>query len=163
MLFEHHFSIFQRFLKVVFALCYYDYIIVLLVVNSCFLAPRNKTPQSFETNTPLKTVPLLNPANRLLSLVEKFVPGPGTSDDDLDSTVQEWVDFQLKGWGGQVRFDHLATLMKTLVILPYDQAKNDKKFRASLSAETLCSLLYCKINVDCEYHQLYNEDHRRVI
>ena len=70
---------------------------------------------------------------------------------------------QLKGWGGQVRFDHLATLMKTLVILPYDQAKNDKKFRASLSAETLYSLLYCKINVDCEYHQLYNEDHRPVI
>ncbi|KAI0221046.1 hypothetical protein LSAT2_027533 [Lamellibrachia satsuma] len=51
------------------------------------------TPQSFETNTPLKTVPLLNPANRLLTLVEKFVPG--TSHDDLDSTVQEWMDFQV--------------------------------------------------------------------
>ncbi|KAI0227235.1 hypothetical protein LSAT2_022319 [Lamellibrachia satsuma] len=54
---------------------------------------KETTPQSFETNTPLKTVPLLNPANRLLTLVEKFVPG--TSYDDLDSTVQEWMDFQV--------------------------------------------------------------------
>ncbi|KAI0211451.1 hypothetical protein LSAT2_003721 [Lamellibrachia satsuma] len=48
---------------------------------------KETTPQSFETNTPLalKTVPLLNPANRLLTLVEKFVP----------STVQEWMDFQV--------------------------------------------------------------------
>ena len=29
----------------------------------------------------------------MLTLVEKFVPG--TSDDDLDSTVQEWMDFQV--------------------------------------------------------------------
>ena len=52
----------------------------------------------------------------MLTLVEKFVPG--TSDDDLDSTVQEWMDFQVAthlpefievdaveglGWPGQVR------------------------------------------------------------
>ena len=29
----------------------------------------------------------------MLSLVEKFVPG--TSDDDLESIVQEWMDFQV--------------------------------------------------------------------
>ena len=29
----------------------------------------------------------------VLTLIEKFVPG--TSDDDLDSTVHEWMDFQV--------------------------------------------------------------------
>ena len=118
----------------------------------------------------------------VLSLVEKFVPG--TSDEDLDTIIQEWHDFQvapdlpefvevdkwwgqvmqLKDCGGQLRFGRLATLVTTLMILPYDQApverlfslctKNYTKFRASLGAETLCSLLHCKINFDCECHQL---------
>ena len=42
---------------------------------------------------------------------------------------------QLKGCSSQVRFEHLATLVKNLLILRYDQAKNDKNFRASLGAE----------------------------
>ena len=118
----------------------------------------------------------------VLSLVEKFVPG--TSDEYLDTIIhQEWHDFQvapdmpesvevdmwwgqvmqLKDCGGQLRFGHLATLVTTLMILPYAQdlveqlfslcTKNDTKFQASLGTETLCSLLQYKINVDCKCHQ----------
>ena len=118
----------------------------------------------------------------VLSLVDKFVPG--TMDEDLDSIIQEWHDFQVATdlpefvevddwWGrvlqlkdcmGQIRFGHLAVLIKTLLILPYDQApvellfslctKNDTKFRSSLGAETLCNLLHVKVNTDCDCHML---------
>ncbi|KAI0215275.1 hypothetical protein LSAT2_032656, partial [Lamellibrachia satsuma] len=113
-------------------------------VHCGYVALADKFIQRFPFDSEiLKAVPLLNPANRLdfraakvLSLVDKFVPG--TMDKDLDNIIQEWHDFQVAtdqpefvevdDWWGrvlqlkdcirQIRFGHVAVLVKTLFIDP---------------------------------------------
>ena len=103
-------------------------------------------------------------------------------DEELELIIDEWRDYQAaldlpkaddmivdvwwsnllqtKDCTGNLKYLHLAKLIKILLILPYNQApverifsmvnKIDTKFRPTISNKSVNSLLSCKLNNDAE-------------
>lgn len=116
----------------------------------------------------------------MLALADQFAPG--MADEELEELLEDWrsiqvdrnlPEFTLKEvdlWWGKVLLPKgapgLSAIIKTLLILPYNQApverifsmvtKIDTKFRPTLKDTTLTSLIRCKVNLfsNCNCYEL---------
>ena len=83
-------------------------------------------------------------------------PFTKTTDSRLDTF---WGEMGRLSQAGEVRFPHLAALMKVLLVVPAGNASSERvssqvrkictSFRSELGRDTLCALLSVKWNSDC--------------